>query len=92
MKFMGHLSLLKILLLVIFTCVIGCAGCTADMSAEDPDLPELIYADNLQAAINEVLLKYPEHELGISAAVRVPGYKTWSGFKAVIRENQCKLP
>lgn len=85
MKFMDHLSLLKTLLLVSFTCAIGCAGCTAETNLEETNLPDLVYADDLQAAIDQVMIDYPEHELGISAAVSVPGYKTWTGVSGYSR-------
>jgi len=67
------------LLLIGIISAFGCLGCTVETSPEVPSLPELLYTDDFQAVIDKVLLDYPEHELGISAAVSVPGYRTWTG-------------
>lgn len=59
------------------------AGCsiTQEAGVAEQDLPELPYASELQAALDGVLQPDPGYDqLGISAAVIVPGYKTWSGI------------
>ena len=76
---MVNWKLLKRLLLISSICAVGNAACNSSISTEEPNLPELPFAGDLQEAIDQVLLDYPEHELGISAAVSVPGYRTWTG-------------
>lgn len=79
MKVMDEWKLLKCLLLVVFTCVYSSAACIPNINNEDASLPVLPYASEFQAAIDQVLIKYPDHDLGISASVSVPGYRTWTG-------------
>lgn len=67
-------------LLVITTfCAVGISSCNSLTLHKEPDLPELPYANNLQEVIDQVLLANPDYDLGISAAVLVPGYRTWEG-------------
>jgi D-alanyl-D-alanine carboxypeptidase len=47
------------------------------------NFPAIPYAADLQSAIDQVLDEYPEYELGISAAVILPGYATWAGVSGV---------
>lgn len=69
----------KRLLLTAILFAIGSASCSPKASHEDDNLPELPYAQELQEAIDEVLSAYPDYDLGISAAVLVPGYRLWVG-------------
>ena len=53
--------------------------------AEEPSVPQgradLPYAEELQIALDQALLDgQGEYDVGISAAVIVPGYKPWLGF------------
>jgi D-alanyl-D-alanine carboxypeptidase len=57
----------------------GISSCGLFPLDKEIDLPELPYTNNLQKAIDQVLLAYLEYDLGISAAVLVPGYRTWTG-------------
>lgn len=68
-------KLLKRLLLISMICALGLSSCNPG----EQDLPELPYAQDLQGAIDRVLAAYPEYELGISAAVLLPGYRIWAG-------------
>jgi len=55
----------------------ACSRATTDTPTELPSLP---YAAELQAAIDQVMAVHSEDfSLGISAAVVVPGYQTWTG-------------
>lgn len=58
------------------------AGCTPTpkTAREDAHLPELPFAHELQDALDHALQSSQgDHDLGISAAVIVPGYRPWSG-------------
>jgi D-alanyl-D-alanine carboxypeptidase len=66
-----------LLISTIFT--IGIASCTTKVNNEDDILPELSFAQELQEAIDKFILMHPDYELGISAAVIVPGHRTWTG-------------
>ena len=57
----------------------GISACSSFTIQNEPDLPELPYTKDLQEAIDQVLLAYTDYGLGISAAVLVPGYRTWEG-------------
>jgi CubicO group peptidase (beta-lactamase class C family) len=72
-------KLLKSLLLISGICVIGNASCSTKINYKDESLPEFSYTHELQEAIDQVLLSYPDYDLGISTAVIVPGHKTWTG-------------
>ena len=72
-------KLLNRLLLVSVICSIGNTSCNTKTSYEDDRLPEVSYARELQDAIDLVLLAYPDYDLGISAAILVPGHRTWTG-------------
>jgi len=76
---MAGQKFLKILILAGLTCTIGYSACDAKIRQEEQSLPELPFADQLQGAIDQVLLDHPDHDLGISAAVIMPGYATWRG-------------
>ena len=59
----------------------GSSSCASFTAHNEPELPKLPYANELQDAIDQVMQTNPGHpELGISTAVIVPGYKTWTGI------------
>lgn len=76
---MDHRRLLKRLVLIGVICALGIPSCSTRPSYEDDGFPELPFAQELQEAIDQVLQAYPDNELGISAAVLVPGYRVWAG-------------
>ncbi len=78
---------LKRLVLISFICTIGNASCNAKISDEEQSLPELPFVHALQEAIDQVLLAYPDYDLGISAAVIVPGYRTWTGVSGYSHQS-----
>lgn len=80
-------KLLKSLVLISVICAIGNASCNPKISDEEDSLPELSFAPELQAAIDGVLLAYPDYALGISAAVIVPGRRTWMGVSGYSHQN-----
>ena len=73
---------LLVILLIGFLHVIGNASCN-----ETRKLTELPYSKNLQEAINQVLLTYPDFDLGISVAIIVPGFETWTGVSGYSHQN-----
>ncbi len=76
------------LLAVAFVCVAGIGSCKTLGADEEPDLPQVPLAHDLQGAIEEVLQTHQnQYELGISAAVIVPGYKTWTGVSGFSHPN-----
>ena len=70
---------LKRLSLISIICIIGNASCNSQPIYKEQSLPELPYAQELQEAIDQVLITHSDYDLGISAAVLVPGHKTWTG-------------
>jgi D-alanyl-D-alanine carboxypeptidase len=62
---------------------VAAAGCAAPVTKElraQLKLPRLPYGEDLQAALELALQQgQGNHDLGISAAVIVPGYQPWSG-------------
>jgi D-alanyl-D-alanine carboxypeptidase len=80
-------KLLKRFLLIGVICAIGTNSCNTQKSYEDDDLPELSYSRDLQEAIDQVLLTYSDYDLGISAAILVPGYKIWTGASGYSHPN-----
>ena len=71
-----------VILLIGFTCVIGNSACTKQHS-----FSELPYSKELQEAIDQVWLAYPDYDLGVSAAIIVPGYQTWTGVSGYSQPN-----
>ena len=71
-----------VIFLLSFICVLGNASCT-----EQHFLSELPYAKELQEAIDQVWLAYPDYDLGVSAAIIVPGYETWTGVSGYSQPN-----
>lgn len=71
-----------VILLIGFICVIGNASCN-----EKHFLSKLPYSKELQEAIDHVLLAYPDYDLGVSAAIIVPGYETWIGVSGYSQPN-----
>ena len=59
--------------------LLATASCRAAPDQEPGDLPALPFGPELQQAIDEVMATNPDHELGISTAVIVPGYQPWRG-------------
>jgi D-alanyl-D-alanine carboxypeptidase len=80
-------KLLNGIILIGFICIIGNSSCNSTARSEEPSLPELTYVHELQEAIDQVLLSYPDYDLGISAAVLVPGYKTWTGVSGYSHQS-----
>jgi D-alanyl-D-alanine carboxypeptidase len=81
------LKFLKRLLLISAIGVIGNGSCNTNISYEDDNFPELSFAHDLQEAIDQVLLAYPNYDLGISAAVIMPGHRTWTGVSGYSHQN-----
>ncbi len=75
------------LVIIIVACTMGISSCRSFTLDKEPDLPELPYAYGLQEAIDQVLLAYPDYDLGISAAVIVPGYRTWTGVSGYSHQS-----
>ena len=80
-------KILKSLLLIIVISAIGNTSCNPQISVEDNSVPELLFAHDLQQAIDQVLLSYPDYDLGISAAVIMPGHRTWTGVSGYSHQN-----
>jgi len=72
-------KLRKGLLLISIICAFGNPSCNTIIRNDEHSLPELPFSQDLQEAIDRVLLGYPDYDLGISASVIVPGYRTWTG-------------
>jgi hypothetical protein len=73
---MANWDLPKTILLIGVICLIGCTSCGSNTDRREENLPELAFAHDLQTAIDEVLSAYPEYQLGISAAVKMPRHTT----------------
>jgi D-alanyl-D-alanine carboxypeptidase len=73
--------------LIGIICIIGNSSCNSQSGYTEQILPELSYAVELQKAIDQVLLQYPEYDLGVSAAVQVPGYGTWTGVSGYSHQD-----
>ena len=80
-------TFLKRLLLMSLICVIGIFSCKSRIADQEQNLPNLPFTGELQEGIDQVLSDYPGHELGISAAVSVPGYKIWTGVSGKSHQN-----
>jgi len=80
-------KLLRKLLLISVICAIGNVSCNSLTKYEEQSLPELPFAYDLQEAIDQVLLAYPDYDLGISAAVIMPGYRTWTGVSGYSHQS-----
>ncbi len=78
---------LNSLLVISIVCAIGIPSCKSQTRSGEQGLPELPYAQDLQGAIDQILAEFPEYELGISAAVIAPGYKTWAGTSGYSHQN-----
>jgi D-alanyl-D-alanine carboxypeptidase len=71
---------LKKLLLISVISIGGICSCSSNTPHENSVLTELPFTSNLQDAITQALPSGQDQpELGISAAVIVPGYRTWMG-------------
>ena len=81
-------KILKNLLQLGIIFAIGNASCNAKINYQDDNLPELAYTDELQEAIDQVLLAYPDYQLGISAAVLIPGYRIWRGVSGFSHQDE----
>jgi D-alanyl-D-alanine carboxypeptidase len=67
-------------LLLIIALTSGLGACRSSDLAIAPDLPEVPFAPDLQAAIDQVFQDHlADHNLGVSAAVIIPGFRSWSG-------------
>jgi D-alanyl-D-alanine carboxypeptidase len=77
---------LKRFLLISVICTIGFSSCKTEVSNDD-SLPELSFSQELQEAIDKFILMHPDYELGISAAVFVPGHETWTGVSGFSHQN-----
>lgn len=65
---------------IILACVVGISSCQQVTPLVEPDHPEVPFANALQEAIDRVQQTNQNHPaLGISAAIIVPGYRTWTG-------------
>lgn len=80
-------NLLKRFLLITVICAVLNASCDTKISDKDDSLPELSFAHELQEAIDQVLLAYPDYDLGISAAVIMPGHRTWAGVSGYSHQS-----
>lgn len=72
-------KIIRGLLLTGLICTFAIVACHEKTRGAEDSLPELPFAQDLQAAIEGVLSAYPQDELGISAAVLAPGYRVWAG-------------
>ncbi len=76
---LGWKSIYRVVIITV-ACTTGISSCRSFTLHREPDLPELPIAYALQDAIDQALqTNRNDHELGISAAVIVPGYRTWTG-------------
>jgi D-alanyl-D-alanine carboxypeptidase len=76
--------MLRLLFTILFSGALILATTTCGPAAEKPssgqELDDLPYAEELQSALERALLDgQGDFDLGISAAVVVPGYKAWMG-------------
>lgn len=67
------------LLLIVFFCMPANFSCNSPTINEGSSHTPLSYERELQAALDQVLLADLDHNLGLSAAAKVPGYRTWTG-------------
>lgn len=77
---------MKSLIIIVSTLLvfIMATSCGSNIVTEDPVLPPLPFADQLQLALDEALESGRNgHELGVSAALIVPGYEVWTGVSGV---------
>jgi CubicO group peptidase (beta-lactamase class C family) len=68
--------------ILLLSAIANLAACArgSERSAEQQALADLPFAQELQDALDRALREgQGDHDLGISAAVSVPGYRTWSG-------------
>ena len=72
-------QLLKRLWLICLICTFGSTACISNIGLEGASQPELAFGADLQKALDQVLIEYTEYDVGISAAVSVPGHKTSKG-------------
>ncbi|MEJ2238210.1 MAG: serine hydrolase [Gemmatimonadales bacterium] len=76
---MKRQTVLMLLLLAVIPNLVACSG-TPRASQQRGTLPDLPFAQELQDALDRALQEgQRDHDLGISAAVIVPGYEIWSG-------------
>jgi D-alanyl-D-alanine carboxypeptidase len=80
-------KLLRSSLLISLIWVIVISSCKGKKHDEELNLPEPSFTDELQEAIDQVLSAYPDHNLGISAAVIVPGHRTWIGVNGYSHQS-----
>lgn len=69
-------------LFLLLSVILGLAGCSppAELPPEQAAVPELPFAQELQKALDRSLsASQGDYDLGISAAVSLPGFKRWSG-------------
>lgn len=72
----------RLFLAALCVLIAGVSGCMPAVPDPAPlqELPELPYAAQLQSALDQALQEgQGAHDLGISAAVLVPGYEPWLG-------------
>jgi D-alanyl-D-alanine carboxypeptidase len=77
----------KGLLLISIVCAFGNLSCNPIIGHDELGLLELPFSQDLQQAIDQVLLSYPDYHLGISASVTVPGYRTWTGVSGYSHQS-----
>jgi D-alanyl-D-alanine carboxypeptidase len=80
-------NLLKSIVLIGVICLIGSTSCSSSKNNGEQNLPELSFASDLQTAIDGVLSAYPEYQLGISAAVKMPEFQTWTGVSGYSHQD-----
>ena len=84
---MARMKFPKGLIWISLICTIANLSCNSTVKHEEQSLPELPFAHELDEAINQVLSAYPAYDLGISAAVSVPGYRIWTGVSGISHQN-----
>ena len=74
-------------------CIVLLVSCQPGPVSQEPDLPELPFSADLQTAITEALADGQEpYELGVSAAVIVPGYEVWTGVGGISHPGEPITP
>lgn len=84
--------LLQRLLLINFVCIIAVCSCKRITRNAESSAAALPFASELQAALDQVVSKASNYPIGISAAVKVPGYKTWTGASGFSGPNEPITP
>jgi len=80
---MKKTRLLNISILISLIGVIGYTSCRPRLDDHEDSLPEIPFVRELDTAIEQVLAENGDHDLGISAAMVLPGFNTWAGASGI---------